>query len=427
MIKFYIHHLYSRSLFLKLFANTKNVKLNISNNIGIVQCTYNEKNIELVFNPELNDATDGYHIIDFLSINYQMFQCSEYYKIDCINKQHGETAHRGGGPFGVNDIPIMKWIADNLENRSGWLVILMRTEKSFIDSEFIRFDPVKDMEYQIRRLKNHYIFSDNFFLNKIVESVQYPNHNFIFTNTIFQWNELLSIRWYYEFGNIFDKINPPYKLCFSMRNHKLNRVILMEELDSLNDSRIFLSRTDNCINADYKVNKARLFNVNNVHLNKWGTDNWDDISYIQNVEHYLEYMMRILPMAKMHILSESWDYLSNDYVSNYLSEKTYGFILAKIPFISTHTYPYDILREITGIENHPFYSEAVIYKGNQNKFKEFVKEFMENYETNYKLCKDWVYKVNEKFMEKIYNENSLLDMVITGLDSTKNKKNRNIL
>jgi hypothetical protein len=427
MIKFYIHNLYSRSLFLKLFACTSDVKLNLSNNIGTVQCTYKGKNIELVFNPELSDETDGYHLIDFLSINYQIFQWDGYSKIDCINKQHGETAHRGGGPFGVNDIPIMKWISDNLVNREGWLVTLMRTEKNFIDSEFIRHAPVTDLEYQIKRLKNHYIFSDNFFINKIAESIHYPNHNFIFTNTIFQWNELLSIRWYYEYSNIFDKINPPYQLCFSMRNHKKNRVILMEELDSLNDSRIYLSRTDNCINADYKHNRSRVSTLNNVHLNNWGTDNWDDISYIQNVEHYLEYMMRILPMAKMHILSESWDYSANNYVSNYLSEKTYGFVLAKIPFISTHTYPYDILREISGVENHPFYNEAVLYKGNQNKFKEFIKEFMENYEVNYKLCKDWVCKVHEIFMEKIYNENSLLDMVITGLDFNKNKKNRNLL
>lgn len=429
MIKIYIHHFYSRSLFLKLFANSTNIKLDINNNIGTIHCSYNNTNIQLVFNPELNDETDGIHLIDFLSINNQLTKWHEYSEIDCVNKKSGETAHRGkhGAEFGINDIPIMKWIADKLEGRKGWLVSIMRTEKSFIESDMIRFRPVQDLEYQIRRLKNHYIFSDNFFIDKDVESIHYPNHNFIFTNTIFQWNELLSIRWYYEYSNIFDKINPPYNLCFSLRNHKFNRVIMMQELSKLDNPKIYLSRTDNCKNVDYSIYNIKLKELNNVHINKWGNDGWDDISYIDDIEHYLEYMMRILPMAKMHILSETWDYLSSPFSSNYLSEKTYGFVLAKIPFISTHTYPYDILREITGADNHPFYKEAVYYRGNQTKFAEFIKEFMENYEVNYKLCKDWVYNVHEKFIDKIYKENSLLDTIIIGLDSKKYKKNRTLL
>jgi hypothetical protein len=416
MIKIYIHHFYSRSLFLKFFANTTNRASNITNNIGTITCEYKSTKFELIFNPEFNDNTDGFHLIDFLSINYQMFEWHEYSKIDCINKNKGETAHRGGGPFGVNDIPIMKWLADTLQNRKGWLVSIMRTEKSFMDGEGFRFAPVVDLEYHIRRLKNHYIFSDNIFIDKVTESIRYPNHKFIFTNTIFQWNELLSIRWYYEFRNIFEKINAPYKLCFSMRNHKKNRAIIMEQLDKLNSNEIYLSRTDNCQNIDYDVNKIIVKDLKNVHFNKWGTDNWDDISYIQNIEHYLEYMMRILPMASMHILSESWDFSKGAYISNYLSEKTYGFVLSKIPFISTHTYPYDILQEITGIEPHPFYKEAVEYRGMDYKFVEFIKEFLKNYEKNYELCKEWVDKVHSIILDKINNENSFLDIIIGGLE-----------
>jgi hypothetical protein len=402
-------------LFLKLFANTTNRIPSITNNIGIINCEYKNKKFELVFNPELNDNMDGYHLIDFLSISYQLFDWAGYSDIDCVNKQKGLTAHRGGGPFGINDIPIMKWIADKLENRKGWLVSLMRTEKNFIESEMLRYEPVKDLEYQIKRLKNHHIFSDNFFIDEIVESIHYPNHNFVFTNTIFQWNELLSIRWYYEFSNIFTKLNPPYQLCFSVRNHKSNRVAIIEQLSKLNNPKIYLNRTDNCQNIDYDVNKNKIKNIQNIHLNKWGTDNWDDISYIENIEHYLEYMMRILPMASMHILSESWDWLKTKYASNYLSEKTYGFVLSKIPFISTHTYPYDILQKITGIEEHPFYKEAVEYRGSDNKFVDFVNDFMKDYEKNYELCKNWVERVHDTIMEKIYNDNSFLDIIIGGI------------
>lgn len=420
MIKIYIHHFYSRSLFLKFFANTTNRIPNITNNIGTIVCEYKNTKFELIFNPELSDNTDGYHLIDFLSINYQMFQWEEYSEIDCINRNKGETAHRGGGPFGVNDIPIMKWLADKMENRRGWLVSIMRTEKSFIEGEGFRHAPVSDLEYHIGRLKNHYIFSDNFFIDKITESIRYPNHKFIFTNTMFQWNELLSIRWYYEFKNIFEKLNSPYKLCFSMRNHKKNRAVIMEQLSALDNDNIYLTRTDNCQNIDYDVNNSIVKNLKNVHLNKWGTDNWDDISYIQNIEHYLEYMMRILPMASMHILSESWDFSKGPFISNYLSEKTYGFVLSKIPFISTHTYPYDILQEITGVEKHPFYDEAVKYRGIDNRFVDFVTIFLNDYEKNYKLCKDWVDKVHNIILDKINNENSFLDLLIT--KSFLNKK-----
>jgi hypothetical protein len=422
MIRIYIHHFYSRSLFLKLFANTTDRISEIKNNKGTIKCRYKEFNFELIFDPELHDREDGYHLIDFLSISYQLFDWDGYKEIDCINKEKGLTAHRGGGQFGVNDIPIMKWIADKLENRSGWLISIMRTEKSFIDAEMLKYAPVKDLEYHIRRLKSHWIFSDNFFIDKTVERIHYPNHNFIFTNTIFQWNELLSIRWYYEFANIFEKIKAPYDLCFSIRNHKSNRVAIIEQLSKLNDNKIYLSRTDNCQNLDYDVNKNKIKNIDNIHLNNWGTDNWDDISYIENIEHYLEYMMRILPMANMHILSESWDWLKAPYASNYLSEKTYGFILAKIPFISTHTYPYDILQKITGIEPHPFYKEAVEYRGVGNKFVSFVEKFMQNYEKNYELCKDWVERVHDIIIKKIYNDNSFLDIVIIGLKLKENSR-----
>jgi len=414
MIKIYIHHFYSRSLFLKLFHNTTNRIPKIENNIGTIFCEYVNKKLELVFNPEFNDAVDGYHLIDFLSINYQMFDWPDYSKINCINKEKGMTAHRGGGQFGVNDIPIMKWLADQIEDKKGWLVSIMRTEKSFIEAENLNYAPVKDLEYHIRRLKNHWIFSDNFFIDKSVEAIHYPNHNFVLTNTMFQWNELLSIRWYYEFSNIFEKLNQPYKLCFSIRNHKKNRVGLINDIAKLNNDQIYLSRTDNCKNIDYDVNVSKIKKIKNINLNKWGTDNWDDISYIENIEHYLEYMMRILPMGKIHILSESWDWLPVPYASNYLSEKTFGFVLAKIPFISTHTYPYEILKEITNVKEHPFYKDAVQYRGKIDKIVEFIKIFMDNYEENYKLCKEWTDEVHSLLVDKIYKENSFLDLLLNG-------------
>jgi ribosomal protein L31 len=102
--------------------------------------------------------------------------------------------------------------------------------------------------------------------------------------------------------------------------------------------------------------------------------------------------------------------------SNYLSEKTYGLILSKIPFISTHTYPLDILEKILGIERHPFYTESERCINNPEKFVEFVKKFMENFEINNNLCILWTDKVHNLLMNKINNENSLLNILINNFE-----------
>jgi len=414
-MKIYVHHYYSKSLFYKLAHKTNNRKYNLKNDIGSVFCAYKGNQFEIVFNPELNDNTDGFHLIDFLSINYQLHRNSDYSEIKCINAEQHQTAHRAGGPFGVNDIPIMKWIADKLETKSGWLILLLRTEKSFILDEGINYSLVSDLETQIKRLKNHWIFSDNFFIDNLLENKKYPNHNFLFTNTIHQWNELLSIRWYYEFSNVYEKINPPYDLCFSMRYHKRNRVDLITKLAKLNNSKIYLSRTDNCKNAEYHRTSNRLNQIKNIHINKFEGDDFDDISWIENIEHYLEYIMRILPMSKIHILSESWDWWDKEFTSIYLSEKTYGLILSNIPFIPTHSYPLTIIQKVLNIEPYPFYEEIKLYNGKEDEIINFINLFFKDYNTNYKKIKNWTEICRTAFIKKLNSENSLFDLLIAGL------------
>ena len=132
-------------------------------------------------------------------------------------------------------------------------------------------------------------------------------------------------------------------------------------------------------------------------------------------------------MAKMHILSETWDWKQSDFTSNYLSEKTYGFLLANIPFISTHPYPLEIIEHILNIEPHPFYKEIKKINGNPEKFVEFVKKFMENFEINKNLCILWSEKCHIKLMEKINIKNSFLENLLNSEFTIKydnfNKKN----
>jgi hypothetical protein len=267
-MKFYIHHFYSISLFYKLFHKTTNRRYELINNIGSIFCKYEECDLELVFNPIINDNDDGYHILDFLTCLEQINEDDKLKNIDCVNRKKGDTSHRGkwGAEFGINDIPIMKWIANTLQNKSNWFIFLLRTEKSIIKYDGINYPNVMDLEVQIDRLKNHFIISDNVIFNEFVKT-KYPNHFFCLTNTIHQWNELLSIRWYYEFKNIFSKLNQPYDLCFSMRYHKRNRTSIINKLAKLNNNRIYLSRVDNCVNEEFAIYSKQLEKNINYNIN----------------------------------------------------------------------------------------------------------------------------------------------------------------
>jgi hypothetical protein len=419
--KIYVHHYYSKSLFYKIAHNTSNRTTILNNNIGSILCDYKGYNLEFIFNPELNDNDDGYHLIDFLTILSQIDIDTKLSTIDCINKKKGDNAHRGkwGAQFGINDIPIMKWIADTLQYRKNWIIFLLRTEKSFIQYDMPSYYQIMDLEIQINRLKNHIILSDNYFINKSIKE-KYPNHTFILTNTIHQWNELLSIRWYYEFRNVYEKLNPPYDLCFSMRYHKKNRTELIKNLAKLKNNRIFLSRTNNCKNNEFFKEETDLSKYININVNNWYGDNFDDMDWIENIEHYLDYMMRILPMSKLHILSETWDWFNGELTSNYLSEKTYGLVLANIPFIPTHTYPIDILENTLGVEQYPFYDDVKKSIGNANNFILFINKFFKNYEDNLLICKNWVNQCHLKLMHKMDNENSFLNNIEDILEINNN-------
>jgi hypothetical protein len=63
------------------------------------------------------------------------------------------------------------------------------------------------------------------------------------------------------------------------------------------------------------------------------------------------------------------------------------------------------------VSPHPFYEEIKSINGNPKKFVEFIKIFMENFDRNYKLCKEWIEIVHDLMMKKINTENSLLGIV----------------
>jgi len=408
----YIHHFFSKSLFYKIAHNTTDRVFGIDeSNTGFVNVKYKENEIKFIFNPIINYNEDGLHVVDYFSAYSQMNVDPNYTEIIDRNT--------------VTDVGFLTKINELTENKKNWIILIFRTEKMFDKSEETTNNFVSNLEDIVDKLKNHYIISDNFFIDNLIK-YQYPNRFFCLTNTIFQWNEIISIRWHYEYKNIFEKLNQPYDLCFSMRRHSKNRIEILNGLAKLNNNKIYLSKVDH-----HTKTYTKFYNnfEKNIHSNITKGDDFDDLSVLENIGEYgyLDYLMRILPMAKLHILSESWDFKNKNYTSNYLSEKTYGFLLAKVPFISTHVYPLDIIQSILQIEPHPFYDETLIAMGNPEKFVLFIENFMKNFDVNYEKCKKWVELAHSIIIQKINKENSLLELIFHNFENETKKIKKNLL
>ena len=83
-----------------------------------------------------------------------------------------------------------------------------------------------------------------------------------------------------------------------------------------------------------------------------------------------------------------------------------------------------MIETILNVPPHPFYNQALEYKNNPNLFIEFVDKFMQDYEKNHKLCKDWVTLCNEKLMNEVNTKNSFLDLLLSkNLKITNQKTN----
>ena len=78
-------------------------------------------------------------------------------------------------------------------------------------------------------------------------------------------------------------------------------------------------------------------------------------------------------------------------------------------------------------KNEPYFNKYKSINGNPKKFVEFIKTFMENFDPNYKLCKEWVEVVHDLMMKKINTENSLLDIIFDDFKNNINKTISNLL
>jgi hypothetical protein len=396
--KIYIHHPFSYQLFYKFFHNTGEIEFYIKDEKGIVTFNHNGLKYKVVFDENMTGKTDGYHLIDFLT----------YYIEDT------EIDDR--------ELNVYKKISKILQGKKNWIVSLMTTEKLLITETIQGLKYKNETKFYIEEiLKNNFVISDNTIIRDSILPDYFKNLFFVFSNSIFNWNYFINIRWFYEFKSVYDKLNFDYDLAFSVRNPKPSRIEILKRLDALDNSKIFLQISDfiyqnkNFDLGDIDITLLNFVsNLKNVKINKLeGEYDFDNISFLSTWSHGIDFdlFFRYLSKSKIQILDESWSFSSTEYKTQYLSEKTIGYIMAGVPFIPTHTYPLEILNQTLDINPYPFFDEIKMIKGNPTKIVNFVEYFLKNFDYNYGLINEWTLDVHNKFIKKLNNENSFLNLL----------------
>lgn len=405
-MKIYVHHAYQKSIFYKLAHNTINRTHRKINDVDIIDCVYKDVNFQIIFKNEISFEEDGYHILDYFT---GLLYGSTDIKIGHIERDEYYMEKEIQQIFSI-----YKDLLKNAPPNQHWIITYFRTEKILQTYDTIEYNEKwNEIELLLTQLNTHHIVTDNMFLNSTIKT-KYPNFHYALTNTIFEWNNINAIRWFYEFKKIYDKLDFDYDLMYSVRNHKLNRVLILNELSKLKNDRLLLQRSDSLQNLDYNLYSSK---IEHIKLNsEYGDSDFDDISYIENISLGNDLFFRILSKAKMQILCESWSFGNREYVTQYLSEKTFALILAGIPFISTHDYPLKMLEKMFDIPLHPFYEDSKRCRANSKLFAKFVESFMNDFDKNYIICKEWSDLVHIKLMNTITTDNSLLDLIIKGID-----------
>lgn len=410
-MKIYIHNYFSNTIFNIIAQNTTDRVYNIVNEIGEVTCKYKETNIVLIFNPEINDNKDGYHLIDIFDISLHSTKYSDFKHIPIHNVNYA---------FQTNlVVKFLNHLYSLIKTKKDWIILNINGEKQFFEYENILTNSdMVSIDNCYKQFKNHKIITDNVFINDYIES-KYKNFYFVFTNTIMYWNTHVGIRYYYEFKNIYDNLMFEYGIGYSVRKFKDHRINLLNDLKKLNNKNLYLQYYDAITDYDYSLNefekKSIILSNNNIPLNskKGNTDfeNLNNTSYHKSDRIGLDLFFRLLPKSKMQILDEAWAFVDNELISSHLSEKTIGLILAGIPFISTHEYPLDILQKLFRLKPHPFYKEIKECRIDRKKFPLFIETFLNNFDENYDKCKEWTNQHHNLFIDRIQNENSLFDFI----------------
>ena len=417
-MKFYVYHPLSMGLVYQLTHNTQNRVIDEKG--GIVTCSYNGVDMEFNFNNFTETDWGAYHIIvrqEMVTKEFGMIPEAREFLPDigfpeCIKHEY-------------------KSLLDGLKWDLNWILLWNYGENSFVHLRRENISKTREIKYLNELSKKTIFVSDNLFDNESDVGVDSKNFINTLTNDVYVWNYLAHIRWASEFKNIYKNLNFDYKLGVSFRSPKPHRIELIEKLSNKSNKDLFLSFSS-AIFEEYRGNYDHSWSdinyddllkhiktIPNVYLNDVGFDVENDFKnlYIvgnteKNQMEY-DYYFRILPKSKVQLLDETHAYRKNIDVPMNLSEKTYIFLLANIPFISTHHYPFDLIKKHIVDVDYPYYNEMVEVTGDTDKLVKFIQKFLDNFDDMYPKIKDYTNKVHEALMDRLQNENSFLEHMTT--------------
>lgn len=327
-------------------------------------------------------------------------------------------------------------ILNNIDLSKKWILMWSYGENPFTRIGYNKWSQNSEM-IKLSKLTT----TTRFFIDTLESSTKYNVNDFglefnlktALTQDIYMWNVTAGIRWAYEFKDIFKNLNPEYQFCLALRNPKPTRLKFFKDLNSLNNSNIYLSQYDLLFEKNkgkvvtafpeltWDGYKEDLEKLQNIHWNKVNNEG-DDFSNLDSVGNReisrfeFDYYFRILPKAKVQILDETMT-LQHDYkIPQFLSEKTYILLLANVPFISTHQYPLDVIKKLIIDIDYPYYEEISDFENNEDGFRNFIQKFSENFDTMYPPLIEYTTKVHNALLYKIKNNNSLLENIISEIN-----------
>ena len=417
-MKFYVYHPFSIGLVYQLTHNTQNRVIDGENSRVI--CSYNGVDMEFNFNNFTETDFGAYHIIvrqEMVTKEFGMIPEAREFLPDigfpeCVKHEY-------------------KSLLDNLKWDLNWILLWNYGENNFVHIRRENIHKSREIKYLNELSKKSIFITDNLFANE--EDLGVDKNNFVstLTNDVYVWNYLAHIRWASEFKNIYKNLNFEHKLGVSFRSPKPHRIDIIEKLSKENNSDIF-SSFSSAIFEEYRGTYdhswsdihydnllTHIKNIPNVYLNDVGfdvDDDFENLYIVGNTEKNqmeFDYYFRILPKSKVQLLDETHAYKPTIDVPMNLSEKTYILLLANIPFISTHHYPFDLIKKYIVDIDYPYYDDMVKVTNNTDELVKFIKKFLENFDEMYPKIKEYTDVVHNVLSERLRTENSFLEHMTT--------------
>ena len=422
--KVYVHHRYSESLFKQIAHNTNNRVFQVKEGEeGIVYCSYKNQPYEFHFTFDTIDYQDGINYINFIELKNEVYSDNVRGDVDFYDKI--TSGYIEDSKWSSEIYAFLGKIDELIGKYKNWYIECISGEKivwfDFQQKNSNALNNISALKKYISKFKNHHILTDNI----SISDIKLPHYlNFTLTNTLFFWNKRTDILLYYEYGKyLLDKINFEYLFNYNIRVHRKRRKKIA---DLLNKEYTFVSQTNwvDSISID-DSNNTFFEPIEGAYLNKI----IDDIDFFNPIDSYLspdrvslDLYFRLLPKGKIQIVNETLNSVNllPNLKYTHLSEKTYGLILANIPFIPTSFYVLSAIYSILPKSpSYPFEDEIKKHEESPESFVQFIDTFYQNRLEYVPLLEKWTKTVHDLLINELQNTNSFLDLIKENQEMTQ--------